>query len=92
MCNDLIISELHPYNFATIDILELKKGFRKVHLGEVTDSQLHHKFSQFCLCKTEGEYMETYIEQILSHETIHFVLYDIFRDLLITKQLDSFDI
>lgn len=91
MCNDLIISERFSFNVATIDIEEMKKGLRNVYLGEMTDSRISHKYAKASLCETENEYVETYIEQILSHETIHFVLYDFFLDIDIVKSLDRFD-
>ena len=97
MCNELTISDRWPWNYATIDPDDLERGVRRVHFGRVDDSKIPHKYIQECQHITEKEYIETYMEQILSHETLHFIIYDFFRGqgtdtaLDKTKDLDNFD-
>ena len=91
MVNDLIISEAHNYNFASIDLLEMVAGHKKVYFGAKENGKLCHRYAERCFCNTKWEYIELYAEQIISHESVHFAIWDACAEVEPVRQLDNFD-
>lgn len=94
---ELSLNHRWEWGFATIDPDELRSGKKIVHLRSKEGSELGELSLKETGCRFCNEYVERYFEQIMSHETIHFAIYDLFKHEdpqkgeSITRMLDYFD-
>lgn len=94
---ELSLDSRYDWGFAIIDPEELKAGVKKVYLRGGSDDELSDNTKKITGYKDAFGFVEGYIEQMISHESTHFAIFDVFKDenlskaISMTRKLDHFD-